>query len=324
MPTPVPAPVAADSTGLPDSRWITSARDYLSDFPALKTETWTADGTNALFGSVSSSPVSCLYPPINGTAADGNPPQFRDNTTATNYTVIDSGTPTGTQVLVNYNTGEYQFATAPALNDLIQIKYFSCRWTDTSILAALYDGLRAMFPRVGKTYTDVTIPIQVNVWDYTLPAWFADPRSRILSLEIADPFIPTEPFKPAPPGSRRVGLTQVHLPWAQNYSPTARLRLSGWGPYLQLGDLEPQLYDLPLWYALGALLPHKEAKRIREDTMSPLVGAGGVQPGVGLQTGDYFQRRFEAQMAILARTPGPMPSLPMATSYQAGYMRHRR
>ena len=317
MPSPIPAPVAADSTGLPDSRWITSARDYLTDWPAAKTETWTADGTNALFGSVSSSPVSCLYPPLNGTAADGNPPQFRDNTAAINYTVIDSGTPTGTQVLVNYNTGEYQFATAPAVNDLIQIKYQSCRWTDTSILAALYDGLRAMFPRVGKTYVDIATQIQTNQWDYTLPLWFADPRSRLLSVEVQDPYTTIEPWKPAPGGFRRVGLNQIHFPWAQRYGPTARIRIQGWGPYLQLGDLEPQLYDLPLWYALGALLPHKEAKRIREDTMVPLTGAGGVQPGIGLQTGDYFARRFEAAMLILARQPGPMPGLPLMTVYQA-------
>jgi hypothetical protein len=317
VPQPVPTPVAADSTGLPDSRWITSARDYLADFPAKKTETWTADGTNALFGSVASSPVSMLYPPINGTAADGNPPQVRNSTQAINYTVIDSGTPTGTQVLINYYTGEYQFATAPALNDLIQCAYFSCRWTDTSILAALYDGLRAMFPRVGKTYTDVSLQIGVNQWDYTLPMWFADPRSRLLSVEVQDPYTQVQPWKPAPPGLRRVGLTQVHFPWSQKFGPAGRIRIQGWGPYLQLGDLEPQLYDLPLWYALGALLPHREVKRIREDTMVPLTGAGGVQPGIGLQTGDYFQRRFEAAMAILARQPGPMPGLPLTTTYQA-------
>jgi hypothetical protein len=316
VPTPVPTPVAADSTGLPDSRWITTARDYLADYPRKLTETWTADGTNGVFGSVSSAPVSVLYPPVNGTAADSNPPLVRDNTTATNYTVIDSGTPTGTQVLFNYNTGEFQFATAPALNDVIQVSYQSCRWTDTSILAALYDGLRAMFPRVGKTYSDTSVQIQVNQWDYTLPTWFADPRSRINAIEIADPYIPTEPFRPAPAGWDRVGLTTLHLPWSQNYSPVARLRIQGWGPYLTLGDLEPQLYDLPLWYALGALLPHREAKRIREDTMAPLAQAGGVQPGIQLQTGDYFQRRFEAALVALSRVPGPSSRIPLVTVFQ--------
>ena len=317
MPSPIPSPVAADSTGLPDSRWITTARDYLADFPKKLTETWTADGTNGLFGSVSSAPVSVLYPPVNGTAADSNPPLVRNNTTAVNYTVIDSGTPTGNQVLFNYYTGEFQFAAAPALNNLIQVSYLTCKWTDTSILAGLYDGLRAMFPRVGKTYVDIATQVAVNQWDYTLPTWFADPRSRLLSIEVQDPYTTIEPWKPAPGGFRRVGLTQIHLPWSQRYSPAARIRVQGWGPYLSLGDLEPQLYDLPLWYALGALLPHKEVKRIRDDTMVPLTGQGGVQPGVGLQTGDYFARRFEAAMAVLARNPGPMPGLPLQTVYEA-------
>ena len=323
---PIPLPVAADSTGLPDSTWVTHVRNRLKDYPKYTTETWTADGANGTVG-YTGAPLTVAKPPINitGDIMSGvSSLQVRDNTAAQNYTVITSGTPSATQVLVNHDTGEIQWATPPAVGHAIQYAYQFCKWTDASIVAALYDGLHAMFPRVGKTYTDVTIPIQVNVWDYTLPTWFQDPRSKLLSLEIDDPFIPTEPFKPAPPGARRVNLTQLHLPWAQAYGPTARLRVSGWGPYLTLGDLEPQLFELPSWYALGVLLPNQETKRIREDTFVALSQTGGQSPGLNMQTGDYFARRFEAAMLILTRTPGPMPSLPMATSYQAGYMRHRR
>jgi hypothetical protein len=310
----VPNPIAADSTGLPDSQWITDVRRSLEDYPKNTIETWTADGVNGAV-SVSSAPVSVLYPPINGDATS-NTPLVRDNTTSTNYAVIDSGAPTGTQVLVNYDTGELQFATAPAINDVIQVSYQMVKWRDYVILMALGDGLRAMFPVVGKTYTDTSVQIKVNQWDYQLPSWFNDPRSRIISIEVNDLNIPTEPYKIAPPGESRVGLGLLHLPWSQRFGPTARLRIVGWGPYLRLGDLEPQLYNLPIYYALGVLLPKKEIKRIREDTIVPLTQAGGVQPMLSLQTGDYWARRFDAALATLARLPGPTSARPWASMRQ--------
>jgi hypothetical protein len=314
---PVPTPIAADSTGLPDSQWITDVRDALRDYPKYTTETWTADGSNGVVG-YTGAPLTVAKPPINipGGLASASSLQIRDFTASQNYTVITSGTPSSTQVLVNHDTGEIQWATAPTAAHVIQYSYQSCRWSDLSILTALYDGLRAIFPASGKVYTDTSVQIQVNQWDYTLPLWFQDPRSRLLSIQIADPFIPTEPFKPAPGGFERIGLTQIHLPWSQKFSPVARLRIQGWGPYLQLGDLEPQLYHLPIWYALGTLLPKQEAKRIREDTMVPLTQAGGQAPSLQLQTGDYYQRRFEAALAQLRRTQGPMPGLPLITVYQ--------
>ena len=312
---PIPSPVAADSTGLPDSQWIADVRAGLRDYPKKQIETWTADGINGPSG-VASVPLGVVYPPINGDST-ANTPLIRDNTTSTNYVVVDFPTAPATgQVQVNYDTGELTFFAAPALNDVIQYSYQSCRWRDSDILTGLYAGLRAMFPHVGKTYIDTSIQIQVNQWDYTLPSWFNDPRARIFSLEIADPYIPTEPFRPAPPGFKRVGLGQIHLPWSQAYSPVAQLRITGWGPYLRLGDLEPQLYHLPIWYALGTLLPKQEAKRIREDTLVPLAQTGGVQPSLQLQTGDYYARRFEQELERLGRTMGPAPSLPIATVYQ--------
>jgi hypothetical protein len=109
----------------------------------------------------------------------------------------------------------------------------------------------------------------------------------------------------------------LHLPWSQGYSPTARLRVSGWGPYLALGDLEPHLFALPTWYALGTLLAAQESKRIREDTMVPLAQIGAQQPSLLLQTGDYFIRKFDAELEAQKRTIGP--TLPWASMRQAGY-----
>src|SRR6266850_4264296 len=185
---PTPNPVAADATGLADSSWISRVRDSLRDYPKYIVDSWTSDGSGGVV-SYTGAPLTVSKPPINSGSL-----LVRDNTSGTNYTVITSGTPSATQVLVNYDTGEIQWLAAPAVSHAIQISYQAVRWTDDSITAALYAGLRAMFPRAGKTYTDTTISIQTNVWDYTLPIWAQDPRARVVKIEVADPYIPTQPF----------------------------------------------------------------------------------------------------------------------------------
>lgn len=309
MPTPIPAPVAADNTGLPDSQWITAVRDSLEDYPEYQPETWTADGTNGVVGP-NAAPLKLGSRPIN----DGSL-VVRDNTAAVNYGVITSGTPTSSQVLANLNTGELTFLTPPPASDVIQISYQKCKWRDQKIEDALYAGLRAMFPRVGKVYSDTSTTIQVNVYDYTLPVWAQDPRSRVQNIEIRDPGISIEPYRQMVGGFYRVNLTTIHIPRAMFYSPTANLRIIGWGPYLQLGDLEPQLFHLPVWYALSVLLPKKEAFRIRQDTMVPLTQEGGQSPGILTQTGDYYLKRFEAELERLSKVPGPGQVAPIRTVY---------
>jgi hypothetical protein len=99
MPTSqVPAPVAADTTGLPDSQWIASVRDGLEDYPETTIDSWTADGTNGVLGP-NAAPLKTTKRPIN----DGSL-QVRNNTTGVNFAVITTGTPTATQVLANLNT----------------------------------------------------------------------------------------------------------------------------------------------------------------------------------------------------------------------------
>ena len=46
-------------------------------------------------------------------------------------------------------------------------------------------------------------------------------------------------------------------------------------------------------------LPKKETKRIREDTMIPASQIGAQQPTLHLQTGDYWERRFQSALANL-------------------------
>jgi hypothetical protein len=106
-------------------------------------------------------------------------------------------------------------------------------------------------------------------------------------------------------GWDRVNLTTMHIPLAQVYSPVARLRIVGWGPYVALADLEPQLYHLPIWYALSVLLPKKESFRLRQDTAVPVSQEGGQQPTLLTQTGDYYLQRFNEELVRLAKLPVP-------------------
>ena len=313
MPSPIPSPVAADSTGLPDTQWITDVRDALKDYPERTIDNWTADGTNGVVGP-NAAPVKTSKRPVNDASLN-----IRDNTTGTNFTVITSGTPTSTQVLVNYDIGELTFLTAPAANDVIQWSYQFCKWRDGSIMTGLYAGLRQMFPYLGKVYTDTSANIQVNVWDYKLPIWAQDPRSRIYNVEIRDPGITVEPYRQLRGGFHRVDLTTIHIPQAQSYSPTANLRIVGWGPYLTLGDLEPQLYHLPVWYALSVLLPKNESFRLRQDTAVPLTQEGGQQPGLLTQTGEYYAQRFREELKNLSRNPGPGWNIKIRTYQEYAY-----
>ena len=312
MPTsaqPIPTPAAADSTGLADDQWLAAVRDALEDFPEYVADTQTADGTNGVVGPNAIPYKTSRRPIMDGTIS------VRDNTAGTNFTIDTTGTPAANHVLVNFDTGELRFNTAPGSGNALQYSYQYVKWRDQKILDALYAGLRAMFPRVGKIYTDTSVSIQVNVWDYTLPIWAQDPRSRVLSVDARDPGIPTEPYRQLAGGFHRVDLTTIHIPRAMRYSPTTNLRITGWGPYLRLGDLEPQLFHLPVWYALSVLLPKKESYRIRQDTMVPLTQEGGQQPGILTQTGDYYLKRFETELDRLSRVLGPGWNIRVRTTY---------
>jgi hypothetical protein len=294
---PHPNPVAATETGLADQTWINDLRDSLRDYPqGGNKDTITADGTSGVF-SATAVPYYCSKKPISD-----NPADFNLAVGAQVYTAIFSGTPTGFQVLVNPDTGELIFPSAPAAAALISWTYKTLRWRDQTLGDKLYAGLRRMFPKVGKTYSDITIPIQVNVWDYTLPEFMADPRSKLLNVEVADPFIPTEPFRPLK-NYERINLTTLHIPQSQRYSPAAQLRITVWGPYLRLGDLEPQLYYLPIWYAMGTLLASEEAKRIRSDMAVTVQQEGARPPLTQVQAAAFYINRFETELADLKGTP---------------------
>lgn len=305
---PVPLPYAAEATGLLDANWITDVRDALKDWPLNVPESGTGNGVSGGL-TASSTPWRVTRPPINDGSlivTVGSP--------GVAQTVIESGTPTAGQVLVNYDTGELTFGTVPASSAPIALVYQTCTWRDRTILTALYAGLRRMFPRVGKLHTDTTIPIQVNVWEYALPPWAQDPRSQILRLQVRDPDIPTQDWKDIFK-YERVGPGMLRVPSSQRFSPAARLRVIGWGPYLELGDLEPQLYHLPIWYAAGTLLLKKAALQARSDSM-PAVEQGAQRVTDQASLGQLYMQQFDAAMQEMERAPGPGRRLKIVNSYE--------
>lgn len=325
MPTPNRLP--SDSTGLSDSQWISDVREALQDFPVPANGSWTADGVGGVFG-VASAPLTLDRGPVyDGWVGTNNAIStyvaVRDNTAATNYTVITSGTPTSSQVLLDPNARTLTFLTAPTSGHAMQAGWYTCKFSNTSILTALYAGLSVMFPSVGKTYVDTSVQIQPNQWDYALPSWAAAPDAVVSMVEVQDPYVGNTGITVQPwvdvggyGWYRSNGLLSIHIPRAQRWSPAARLRITGWGGYQALGDLEPDLYHLPIWYALSVLLPKRESFRIRQDTLVPMAGEGGQQPGLQVQTGDYYAKRFDAELKQKSRAYGPPAiSRPIVSTY---------
>lgn len=303
--TPVPLPFAAEGTGLNDAQWITDCRDALKDWPMYTNESGTGNGVSGAV-SAGSTPWRVTRPPIN----DGS---LSVTVAGGAQTVIETGTPTGTQVLVNYDTGELTFGTVPASSAAIAIGYQLCTWRDRTILTALMAGLREMFPRVGKLHSDQSNLVQVNTWEYQLPGWAMDPRSQILRLQVRDPDVPTQDWKDIWK-YERVGLGTIRIPSAQRYSTAARMRVQGWGPYLELGDLEPQLYHLPIWFAAGTLLLKKASLQARSDSM-PAVEQGAQRVTDMASLGQLYLQRFDSAMQEMQKAPGPGRRLRIVTSY---------
>src|SRR5260370_17937273 len=169
----VPNPVAADSTGLPDSSWIGKVRDSLEDYPRWLLEQFAGDGINGV-STAGAAPWGIQSPKINGSSAAGdNTPLVQDTTGPVNYVVVDFPTvPTAGQVQVNYDTGEFTFFAAPPNGHTLNVSYQTCKLPDQSILDALADGLRDMFPAVGKTYSAVNTQTKINKWYFQLPPFF--------------------------------------------------------------------------------------------------------------------------------------------------------
>ena len=174
---------------------------------------------------------------------------------------------TSSNCWIDFNSGMLVFGTAPTAGvKNIAIQKQRVRWTTSVLLESLQGGLRQIYPVFGKLVVDTSITLQVNQWDYTLPQDFWDPRITITSFAIQE--VPSSVNRPVPiSGAYRRGLRTISIPTSQRYTPGSTLYLEYKAPYRSLSELEPQAYDLPLWYAAGQLLGFDEARRTRMDTV---------------------------------------------------------
>lgn len=314
MANPIPLPVAADATGLADASWIADVRDTLKDYPNWQSDSKTADGVNGVISATGLPYVLSRRPILISTDNGGVDPYV---TNAGVAVTRDTANPPGAgKYYLNPDTGEIIFNAAPANANALLFTYQVVKWRDLTIMTALYAGMRAMFPHVGKTYVDTTVSVQVNKWDYALPSWAQDPRSQVIRVEVIDPDIATEQYTDSPSLVwYRVGSNLLHVRNSQAYSAVGRFRITGWGPYLELKDLEPQLYHLPIWYACGTLLMKSEGPRLREDTMIPITQEGARPPLANIQAGAAYLKLFWDELSKKTRLPGPGWSKRLVTSY---------
>jgi hypothetical protein len=226
--------------------------------------------------------------------------------------VVDRAQLTTSNCFMDCDSGLLVFGTAPpATPNNIAIQKSRVRWTNANLLSALYGGLRQLFPAFYKRNTSTSITMQVNQWLYELPQDFLDPRVRILSAWIQE--VPSSVNRPIPLGALyRMGLTQIQVPSSQWYTPGATLWLEYTAPYRNLSELEPQLFDLPIWYAAAQLLGFDEAKRTRVDTQSPAAEASANPPGYQQNAGTFYMTQFYKAMGLLASPPPRMPR-PLST-----------
>lgn len=310
MPTQatIDGPLQGTETGLPVDSWISAVRRRLVAFYKWRNDTKTADGVQGALGG-GGLPYQAATPPI----MDGS---FTIRVNGSPQTLSTTYPPASGAVYVNYDTGEIFFGTVPASNANLSWDYQTAPWRDQDILDALMAGVRDMWTTwdVGKVYTDETIQIQNLVWEYLLPQAAQDLNSRILRVEVVTPYIPTVlPFTEVR-GWTRIGLERIFLPRSQSWFP-GNLRLTYYGPSLRLGDVPPAHYWPLVWYALSALLPWKEAQRIRDDRAPNQISENAQQPGLLTQTGDYYYQRYEQVMANLQKK-APKAQVKMISTYE--------
>jgi hypothetical protein len=284
--------------GTSDRVFTSRLRQLLRDLPVAANEQANGDGVSTLF-QLTKIPV---YDDQNTIVTVGG-----------NIVPIvrDRGSLGPGNVFFEFDTGMVIFGSAPpAASNEVAFQKTRVRWAEGTLLQSLEGGLRMLFPAQFKIAVDTSITLQVNQWDYTLPNAFWDPRCRIISVSTRE--IPASVNRVIPiSGFTRRGLNTIEIPTSQRYTPGSTVFIEYTAPYRSLSELEPQLYDLPLWYAAGQLLGFDEARRTRVDTQSPAAEASANPPGYQQNTGAWYMTQFRQ---MLATFPPPVMRMPRPIS----------
>jgi len=204
--------------------------------------------------------------------------------------------PTGTQVAIVTDTGEFYFVAPPAGAQSILSSYQATRYSDTQILDALQDGMNEMWPDIWLPAIDTSIIFTPSFTEYTLPSMFNDPRVQILSLEVQPPsgiLISLVSGK-----YDRVGLTTLKM--GRGWPAGSIIRIVYNGQYTNLADLEQQVEQLPVYYACYKILMDQETMRTRSNDLVGLSGEGSSAPEVASATAQLWLDRFKDARQRLA------------------------
>jgi hypothetical protein len=284
--------------GTSDRTFTQRLRQLLRDLPVSANEQANGDGASTLF-QLTKIPI---YDDSNTvvTVAGNSLPIVRQRV------LLNAG-----NCFLEFDTGMLIFGTPPpASPNVVAIQKTRVRWAEGTLLQSLEGGLRMLFPNQFRLAVDTSITLQVNQWDYTLPNAFWDPRVRIISVATRE--IPASVNRVIPiSGFTRRGLNTIEIPSSQRYTPGSNVFIEYTAPYRSLSELEPQLYDLPLWYAAGQLLGFDEARRTNVATQSPAAEASANPPGYQQNTGAWYMTQFRAMLGTL---PPPVMRMPRPIS----------
>jgi hypothetical protein len=287
-------PSLGSENGQSDETFIAIVREKGGDVPKLRNDSISADGKSGQVGA-GGLPYQTALNPVHDDAS------FAIRAAGTALAVTTTYPPTGTNVYINYATGELFFGTLPAQGVALSWDYKWVKWRDQEIKDALIAGLRALWPKIGKVYKDETITFAPLQWDYPLPAAAQDPWSRVIKVKWRSPNISVLPWEDLDEWSRD-GYDQLHIPHGPNYFP-GNIKLTYWGPCQRLADVPVSAMWLPIWYALSVLLPWQETKRIKDDRAVAQNQEGGQAPLLLTQTGDYYFQRFTQELEGLKQVP---------------------
>jgi len=304
----VPTPASA---GIGDQIFLAQLRSDLRDLPIFTKQQLSADGVQLVYraqqfpiydGDAYGAGLSIfsVYGGASGTTFQALKGAFSD-LTALN------------QVFIDFETGFMYWAVAPpAGSNNVILNCRKVRWTDRQMLFALYSGLRALFPKVFKWYTDTSITMQTNVYEYNLPQRFWDPRVRITMVEVQEIPSTTERFRIVR-SWRRVGNTVLQIPISQRFSPGSVARITYKGPVESLSDLDQQSQELPILYAKWQLLSNVEGPRARMDSAPQVQAENANQPNVSMQAALQYLQQFNR---LLEQMPMVQPSfVPTVSTY---------
>lgn len=279
--------------GTADRTFVWRLRQLIRDMPVSANEQASGDGSSTLFQAAKTAIYDDSYTVV--TVAGLPVPITRQRSQlASNNCFVD------------FDTGTLILGTAaPAGPNNIAIQHQRVRWSDSVLVESLNGGLRQLFPTQFKMGVDTSVTLQVNQWLYTLPSPFWDPRVRIINVLIQE--VPSSVNRPVPvSGFSRLGINQIEIPTSQRYTPGATVWIEYTAPYRSLAELEPQLYELPLYYAAGQILGFGEVRRTNIDTQSPAAEASANPQMYQTNAGSWFMNQFKAMLATL-----PPPALRM-------------